>query len=119
MMTMKTYSRPSRHALCALAAAALLSAGCADMSERQKGTAIGAGAGVAAGAAIGSVTGGSAGTGAAIGGVLGVLTGGAKGAAIGAAIGGAAGAGSVIVQGRDELNLEPGSEFRIRAFGPR
>ena len=36
---------------------------------------------------------------------------------IGAAIGGAAGAGSVIVQGRDDLNLEPGSEFRIRALG--
>ena len=34
MMMMKTCSRPSRHALCALAAAALLSAGCADMSER-------------------------------------------------------------------------------------
>jgi len=75
MMMMKTCSRPSRHALCALAAAALLSAGCADMSERQKGTAIGAGAGVAAGAAIGSVTGGSAGTGAAIGGVLGAVAG--------------------------------------------
>ena len=75
MMMMKTHSRPSRHALCALAAAALLSAGCADMSERQKGTAIGAGAGVAAGAAIGSVTGGSAGTGAAIGGVLGAVAG--------------------------------------------
>ena len=72
---MNTYSRPTRYALCGLAAAALLSAGCADMSERQKGTAIGAGAGVAAGAAIGSVTGGSAGTGAAIGGVLGAVAG--------------------------------------------
>ena len=72
---MKTYSRPTRLALSTLAAAALLSAGCADMSERQKGTAIGAGAGVAAGAAIGSVTGGSAGTGAAIGGVLGAVAG--------------------------------------------
>ncbi|HEV8392887.1 MAG TPA: YMGG-like glycine zipper-containing protein [Vicinamibacterales bacterium] len=59
------------------------------------------------------------GIGAAIGAVLGAVTGGGKGAAIGAAIGGAAGAGSVIVQGRDDLNLEPGSEFRIRAFGPR
>ena len=59
------------------------------------------------------------GIGAAIGAVIGAVTGGGKGAAIGAAIGGAAGAGSVIVQGRDELNLEPGSEFRIRAFGPR
>jgi len=59
------------------------------------------------------------GIGAAIGAVLGAVTGGGKGAAIGAAIGGVAGAGSVIVQGRDDLNLEPGSEFRIRALGPR
>jgi hypothetical protein len=59
------------------------------------------------------------GIGAAIGAVLGAVTGGGKGAAIGAAIGGAAGAGSVIVQGRDDLTLDPGSEFRIRAFGPR
>ena len=72
---MKTYSRPTRYALCGLVAAALLSAGCADMSERQKGTAIGAGGGAAAGAAIGSVTGGSAGTGAVIGGVLGAVAG--------------------------------------------
>jgi hypothetical protein len=59
------------------------------------------------------------GIGAAIGAVIGAVTGGGKGAAIGAAIGGVAGAGSVVVQGRDDLNLEPGSEFRIRAFGPR
>ncbi|HZI79442.1 MAG TPA: YMGG-like glycine zipper-containing protein [Vicinamibacterales bacterium] len=59
------------------------------------------------------------GIGAAIGAVIGAVTGGTKGAAIGAAVGGAAGAGSVIVQGRDDLNLEPGSEFRIRALGPR
>ena len=59
------------------------------------------------------------GIGAAIGAVIGAITGGGQGAAIGAAIGGAAGAGSVIVQGRDDLNLEPGSEFRIRALGPQ
>jgi hypothetical protein len=59
------------------------------------------------------------GIGAAIGAVIGAITGGGQGAAIGAAVGGAAGAGSVIVQGRDDLNLEPGSEFRIRAIGPR
>jgi hypothetical protein len=59
------------------------------------------------------------GIGAAIGAVIGAVTGGTRGAAIGAAIGGAAGAGSVIVQGRDDLNLEQGSEFRIRAIGPR
>ena len=59
------------------------------------------------------------GIGAAIGAVIGAVTGGTKGAAIGAAIGGAAGAGSVIVQGRNDLDLEPGSEFRIRALGPQ
>jgi hypothetical protein len=59
------------------------------------------------------------GIGAAIGAVIGAITGGGQGAAIGAAIGGAAGAGSVIVQGRDDLNLEPGSEFRIRAIEAR
>jgi hypothetical protein len=59
------------------------------------------------------------GIGAAIGAVIGAVTGGTKGAAIGAAIGGAAGAGSVILQGREDLNLEPGSEFSIRALGPQ
>jgi len=59
------------------------------------------------------------GIGAAIGAVIGAVTGGTKGAAIGAAIGGAAGAGSVIVGGRDDLNLEPGTEFRVRALAPR
>lgn len=59
------------------------------------------------------------GIGAAIGAVIGAITGGGQGAAIGAAVGGAAGAGSVIVQGRDDLNLEPGSEFRIRAIEVR
>ena len=59
------------------------------------------------------------GIGAAIGAVIGAVTGGTKGAAIGAAVGGAAGAGSIIVQGRDDLNLEPGSEFRIRTLGLR
>jgi len=59
------------------------------------------------------------GIGAAIGAVIGAVTGGGKGAAIGAAIGGAAGAGSVIVQGRDDLDLEPGSEFTLRALQVR
>jgi len=59
------------------------------------------------------------GIGAAIGAVIGAVSGGGKGAAIGAAIGGVAGAGSVVVQGRDDLSLEPGSEFRIRALQAR
>jgi hypothetical protein len=56
-----------------------------------------------------------AGIGAAIGAVIGAVTGGGKGAAIGAAVGAGAGAGSVFIQGRDDLELKAGSEFRIRA----
>jgi len=73
MTTMNSTPRTTRFAIAA--AAALIATGCADMSERQKGTAIGAGGGAAAGAVIGSVTGGNAGTGAAIGGVIGAVAG--------------------------------------------
>jgi outer membrane protein OmpA-like peptidoglycan-associated protein len=59
----------------ALAAAALVTTGCADMSERQKGTAVGAGVGAGVGAVIGSATGGKAGPGALIGGALGAVAG--------------------------------------------
>ncbi|KNZ33227.1 MAG: membrane protein [Methylibium sp. NZG] len=59
----------------AVAAAAVLLAGCENMSERQKGTATGAGVGAVAGAVLGSATGGKAGTGAAVGGVLGAVAG--------------------------------------------
>ncbi|MFT3666220.1 OmpA family protein [Piscinibacter sp.] len=62
-------------ALAALAAAALLAAGCADMSERQKGTATGAGIGAVAGAVLSSATGGKAGTGAVVGGAVGAVAG--------------------------------------------
>ena len=58
-----------------VAAAALLMAGCADMSARQQGTAQGAGIGAVAGAVLGAVTGGKAGTGAVIGGALGAVAG--------------------------------------------
>jgi hypothetical protein len=54
------------------------------------------------------------GIGAAIGALIGGLSGGGKGAAIGAAVGVGAGAGSVIVQGRDDLQLDSGTEFNIR-----
>jgi len=53
----------------------LLAAGCADMSERQKGTAIGAGVGAVAGAAVSKATGGKAGTGAVVGGAVGAVAG--------------------------------------------
>ena len=59
------------------------------------------------------------GIGAAIGAVIGAVTGGGKGAAIGAAVGAGAGAGSVFVQGRDDLELAHGTEFRIRARSDR
>jgi outer membrane protein OmpA-like peptidoglycan-associated protein len=60
--------------VCTLAAAALL-AGCADMSERQKGTAQGAAIGAVAGAVLSSATGGKAGTGAVVGGAIGAVGG--------------------------------------------
>jgi outer membrane protein OmpA-like peptidoglycan-associated protein len=52
-----------------------LVSGCANMSERQQGTAQGAGIGAIAGAVISSATGGKAGTGAVIGGALGAVAG--------------------------------------------
>jgi outer membrane lipoprotein SlyB len=53
------------------------------------------------------------GIGAAIGAIIGGITGGGQGAAIGAAVGAGAGAGSVILQGRDDLQLDSGTEFTI------
>lgn len=69
-------NKATRHAITAAAlAAALLATGCADMSERQKGTAIGAGVGAVAGAAVSKGTGGKAGTGAVVGGAIGAVAG--------------------------------------------
>jgi outer membrane protein OmpA-like peptidoglycan-associated protein len=67
-------SRPVPTALALIAAAALF-AGCANMSERERGTATGAAVGAVAGAAIGTATGGRTGTSAAIGGVAGAVAG--------------------------------------------
>lgn len=64
-----------RAVACGLAASALFVSGCADMSERQKGTAQGAGIGAVAGAVISAVTGGRAGTGAVVGGAVGAVAG--------------------------------------------
>ncbi len=64
-----------RATVCALAASTLMISACADLSERQKGTAAGAGIGAVAGAVIGSATGGKAGTGAVVGGALGAVAG--------------------------------------------
>jgi len=64
-----------RWSIAATVVVASLATGCADMSERQKGTAAGAGIGAAAGAIISSATGGKAGTGAVVGGALGAVAG--------------------------------------------
>jgi outer membrane protein OmpA-like peptidoglycan-associated protein len=50
-------------------------AGCQSMTERQRGTATGAGVGAAAGAAVGAATGGNAATGAVVGGAAGAVAG--------------------------------------------
>ncbi|MBV9216909.1 MAG: hypothetical protein JO053_12110 [Acidobacteria bacterium] len=59
-----------------------------------------------------------AGIGAAIGAIIGAIAGGGSGAAIGAGIGAGAGAGSVILQGRDDLDLSSGTQFNITATAP-
>lgn len=51
--------------------------------------------------------------GAALGAIIGAITGGGKGAGIGAVIGAAGGAGTVIAQGRDQLDLQRGTEATI------
>jgi hypothetical protein len=59
-----------------------------------------------------------AGIGAALGALIGAIAGGGSGAAIGAAVGAGAGAGSVLIQGRDNVDLGQGTEFNITATGP-
>lgn len=59
-----------------------------------------------------------AGIGAALGALIGAIAGGGSGAAVGAAVGAGAGAGTVLIQGRDNINLGTGSEFSITASGP-
>lgn len=57
--------------------------------------------------------------GAALGAIIGAIAGGGSGAAIGAGVGAGAGAGSVVLQGRDDLNLKSGTELTITASSPR
>jgi hypothetical protein len=59
------------------------------------------------------------GIGAALGAIIGAVAGGGSGAAIGAAVGAGAGAGSVLVQGRDNLDLPSGTEITVRASASR
>jgi hypothetical protein len=59
-----------------------------------------------------------AGIGAALGALIGAIAGGGQGAAIGAVVGAGAGAGTVILQGRDDVELTQGTEFMITASAP-
>jgi hypothetical protein len=59
-----------------------------------------------------------AGIGAALGALIGAIVGGGEGAAIGAGVGAGAGAGTILIQGRDNLELGQGSEFGITASAP-
>lgn len=58
------------------------------------------------------------GIGAGIGALIGAIAGGGKGAVIGAVIGGGAGAGSVVVQGRDDLKLQQGAVMTVVSSSP-
>jgi len=60
-----------------------------------------------------------AGIASAVGAIIGAIAGGGKGAAIGGIIGAAGGAGTVFIQGKDNLELPVGTELTIRASGPR
>jgi hypothetical protein len=59
------------------------------------------------------------GIGAALGAIIGAVAGGGSGAAIGAAVGAGAGAGTVLIQGRDNLDLPSGTEIIVRSSAPR
>jgi uncharacterized protein Yka (UPF0111/DUF47 family) len=59
-----------------------------------------------------------AGIGAALGALIGAIAGGGKGAVIGAGVGAGAGAGTVILQGRDDVELGNGTQFSITATAP-
>jgi hypothetical protein len=53
-----------------------------------------------------------------IGAIIGGIAGGGKGGVIGAVIGAGAGGGSVLIQGRDDIELDIGTAFEITASSP-
>lgn len=59
-----------------------------------------------------------AGIGAVIGAIIGAVAGGGEGAAIGAGVGAGAGVGSVLITGRDNMELEAGSRVNLTATAP-
>jgi hypothetical protein len=67
----------------------------------------------------GNTTAKRAAVGTVFGAIIGAIAGGGKGAAIGATVGAGAGAGSVYAQGKDDLDLNNGTELRVRSNTPR
>ncbi len=59
-----------------------------------------------------------AGIGAVLGAIIGAVAGGGSGAAIGAGVGAGAGAGSVLITGRDSIQLGQGTELSITSTAP-
>lgn len=59
-----------------------------------------------------------AGIGAVLGAIIGAIAGGGQGAAIGAGVGAGAGAGTVLITGRDSIELGPGTVFNITSTAP-
>jgi hypothetical protein len=57
--------------------------------------------------------------GAVLGGLIGAVAGGGKGALIGAGVGAGVGAGTVLIQGRDQFDLQRGSELTFTSGDPR
>jgi len=72
---MRLTALPRLRSLAAVTALMALACGCANMDERQRGTAGGAAIGAIAGAILSEATGGNAGTGAVVGGALGAVGG--------------------------------------------
>ena len=58
------------------------------------------------------------GIGAGLGAIIGAIAGGGKGAAIGAIIGGGAGAGSVVLTGKEDVELGQGSTITVQSSSP-
>lgn len=58
------------------------------------------------------------GIGAGLGAIIGGIIGGGKGAIIGATIGGSAGAGSVVLDGKDDIELNEGSTLSVQSTSP-
>lgn len=56
--------------------------------------------------------------GAGLGAIIGAIAGGGKGAAIGAIIGGGAGAGSVVLTGKEDLELKQGAAITVQSTSP-